>query len=477
MSTLRAIGLASVTGFTLTIASLATLAAVKYPGSPGIFSFFSACFFSLIILIAPRSRHYGYAFFATFLFLGFWTKTAIQVIWAPAFLEPVGDFAGAPQAWDNALMAAACGALGLVAARVAHLLVTRRNLSRDTIDVTHTVPLWYPANKRLIWAFSIVVILALNTANYYYAFYKIGVIPLFILPLHLNVIASWLINIGFAMWLATLVFWDINHKPRVIPNSLPMPLFEAFLSSTSAMSRGIFLFHALPYFVALAANSRGSGAKNYRLILRTVALWLIALFLLSLSIVFWLRMPSVHGPDVQLAPAADVMRTYRKDVTTQLPVLLAQRWVGLEGVLAVEAAQNRGRDLFSLVIADSAKNGADSIYQKIAKVDYNRDDPGKHYLSNAGVIAILYTSNSLFIVFSGMAMLGLILAVSEALAHCWTGNFILTSLSGAGLANVMAQTTFPYLTLIFIIQLWITIGILGSFSRLNFNIPGVKKSA
>ena len=47
---------------------------------------------------------------------------------------------------------------------------------------------------------------------------------------------------------------------------------------------------------------------------------------------------------------------------------------------------------------------------------------------------------------------------------------VLTSLlSGAALANVTCQTTFPYLTAIFLLQMWVAIAFLAAIARLRLS--------
>jgi hypothetical protein len=57
-------------------------------------------------------------------------------------------------------------------------------------------------------------------------------------------------------------------------------------------------------------------------------------------------------------------------------------------------------------------------------------------------------------------------ATEEAARH-WTGNPFLLALSGAALSNTIVQTTFSYLTLIFLLQLWLALALVGVLQRLK----------
>ncbi|MDB5825057.1 MAG: hypothetical protein JWR21_3761 [Herminiimonas sp.] len=442
------------------VATIAVFATARYAGSAMVFVLFTLTCFLLLGLIAPKPRSYGYGFFAIFFFLGFWPKVAMHAVWGTSFLEAVGDFSGKPAEWDNALIAAACGALGVSVARILHLVMVSRSVHSLKQAAGSRAPLWYVNHCRSIWIVSVAAVAIINFANYHYAFYKIGVNPLLILPLHLNVVVSWLINIGAALWMVTLVFWDLRRRPAVFATS-SIPFVEAFLSSTSAMSRGMFAFHAVPYFIGLYASAGDLDRAQGHSALRQAARWLVILFLVALGIVFWLRIPSLHGDDLLKRPRSEVVATFHKDLTKQIPALVLKRWIGLEGLLAVEGSKLRGTELFINVLTESPKSGVDSIFQQIAKVDFNRSDPTKTYLSNAGPMALLYMSDSRPVVFIGMFAIGLILIFSDTVALRWTGNTLLVAVAGAGLANVMAQTNFAYLTIVFLSQLWFTVAVLG----------------
>jgi hypothetical protein len=246
------------------------------------------------------------------------------------------------------------------------------------------------------------------------------------------------------------VWWDHQLGRR----TLIAAFGEAFLSSVSAYSRIIYLVHAAPYWLVLADRRRelASGWKH----LAFAACAFVALFVLSLFAVFWLR--AAHYPD-----NADI----RHNVKSELPQLVLQRWTGLEGVLAVGSSTERSLALMARAISESPKVGADSIYQRVATPRFREDQTRRFaFGSNAGPVALLLFSGSLAIVCAGMAALALLILVTEELARRWTANPFLLAVAGAALANVVNQTTFFYLTLIFVLQLWLAIALVGALARL-----------
>ena len=312
------------------------------------------------------------------------------------------------------------------------------------------------------------LVVAVNALNARFAFFTVGVTPKLVLPLHLTVLPVWLINIGFALWIATLFRWDFNLYRRSLPRGLLYACAEAFLSAISSASRLAFVLHAGPYFVALA-----EGWRTYRDAIRrrtaiAFAAGFLALLCVSIVAVFWVRVQVYYGYDSD-APhdepfASHLLRTMKK----QIPNLLVYRWVGLEGVLAVSVVPGRAHDLLLTAIAGDPRRGGESLYQRHAKPQFLAEKPEKFtFLTNAGVVAILWFSGSLIVVLAGMALVTAIMMLTEQLALHLTGNPFLLAVAGAALANVVVQTTFPYLTAVFLVQLWAAFCFIGALQRLS----------
>src|SRR6266513_1046176 len=168
--------------------------------------------------------------------------------------------------------------------------------------------------------------------------------------------------------------------------------------------------------------------------------------------------------------------TMRTSMTYELPKLFIQRWVGLEGLFTAGATPNRGRELLIAAIKDDPKQGIRSLFQRLAKVKSTADPEKFTFLTNAGPVAILLLSGSLMVVFLGMALIAAILILTEEINRKWTGNPLLLAVSGAGLANVICQTTFPYLSAIFLLQMWVAVAFLAAIERLRISKPSMPDS-
>jgi hypothetical protein len=448
--------------------ALVAFALGRYPGLSFVFMIFNLCCFGLVALIFPKPRLYVYTFLAGFLVLGFWLKVVIQTIWSPGFMEPVGDFSNTPEEWDGALLAASCGALGVIAVRCGHIWHAWK--MRSPAPSALALPAWFTRWRRPVWGWTLVLLIGVSAANLQFAFYQTGVNPKLTLPMHINVVFAWLVNIGFALWIASLVWWDHLRRPGTLAGTLVLSMIEAVLSSVSAFSRLMYPLHAGPYWLAMYERRKElAGALGRRSIASLLGCFLV-LLVLSILAVFWLRVYFYYGYASEAPPHAEPLVSHvERTVKKQVPALLVHRWVGLEGVLVVGAVQNRSAALLVEVIAESPQLAGLSLYQRVSKVHYLSESPEQFtFLGNAGPIAILLFSGSSAIVFAGMALIGLVLVLTEEAARCLTGNPFLLAVSGAALANVVSQTTYCYLTMIFLLQLWAAVGFLAAVQRVDF---------
>ncbi len=439
-------------------AALAAAAWTRYPGSFLPWLVFNASIASLVALVFPRPRLYGYTALAAFLTLGFWAKTLVHTVWHLEFLEPVGSFAGSPEQWDHGLIAMSAGVLGVVAVRAGHLWwwVRRQAAARAV-----ALPGWFSRYRRPLWILTLAVFVAVNLANLEFAFYQIGINTKLLLPGRLHVLLAWSVNIGFALWIATLVWWDCQSGRRA---TLLMGFVEAAVTSASAFSRMLFLVHAGAYGLALIEQRRRLALRR-GLVSALVASFTV-LFVASIATVFWLR---AH----RYPNNADVVH----NVKSEVPQLVLQRWTGLEGVLTATAHAQRGSTLWWQVVGDRGKLGAESLYQRIAQSRFRADAAGSFsFGTNAGPVAILAFSGSLVVVFVGMAGLMVLLAATEEFTNRLTGNPFLCALAGVALANVVVQTTFFYLTAIFVAQLWLAITALGLLARISRSRTGAPRT-
>jgi len=114
-------------------------------------------------------------------------------------------------------------------------------------------------------------------------------------------------------------------------------------------------------------------------------------------------------------------------------VLFMDRWVGIEGAMAVSSYPNLGWDLWDEVWAEEYSDRGTSLYdRKISDSLYLQQDLSNlHFVSVPGVLAFFFYPGSYVFLFLCMVALGFLGAAIEAAVYKWGGgNLILCSLMG-----------------------------------------------
>ena len=443
---------------------------IGYPGSAWPFIAFNVTFLMLLLSALPRPRCYTYTFLVILLFLGFWSKLITHFL-APGnngfFVEPVGSFDHMGPHWDVALNYATAGATGALLARMTFVLMRLKLRSQN--EPPCAVPAWYVQARITTWTVTFLAVVGLNALNYFVAFYQIGVNPQLVLPLHLNVVTAWLINIGFAQWIAALVWWEHCIRTGRSALTLLAPLAEEVIATCSTLSRSVGFLHVVPYLFSLIE------IHGWKQLFKTrrrmaAAMGLLVLFATIIALVQVLRAQTYYGsPGVKSqftrqAPAGEpesetearYAKHVREAMISQLPLLVTQRWVGLEAVLAVSSHPHIGMELFKKALAESPKEGQGSIYQKIAGSRYEQAT-GFTFLTLAGIIGFLSYAGSIAVVMLGMCAVTIAVHGIDFAAWRLTHNPFLVSVSGLAIANVLCQMNYPYLVMIFFIQVLVAL--------------------
>ncbi|MEW5902968.1 MAG: hypothetical protein AB1722_01310 [Pseudomonadota bacterium] len=120
--------------------------------------------------------------------------------------------------------------------------------------------------------------------------------------------------------------------------------------------------------------------------------------------------------------------------------LSVDRWIGLEGVMAVVAYPNKSMELLKEAALEKRDAGSATKFQIVAKSHYQWTDSSQwRFASLPGSAAFLFFSGSMWVVLLGMALFVIVLQLAEQLVFKLTANPLLCSLFGFTLANTIAQ--------------------------------------
>jgi hypothetical protein len=165
----------------------------------------------------------------------------------------------------------------------------------------------------------------------------------------------------------------------------------------------------------------------------------------------------------------------REGAFKQVVALGVDRWVGLEGLMAVVAYPKKNGELIIDALKEKREIGTVTQYQKISKSVYQWTDSNIwQFASLPGAVAFLYFSGSLLVVMLGMTAFTFLVLFIEDVIYTFTGNPLLCSLLGMVFANSVAQfgitprQDLPYFLMISIavIAIWLVQNIkIKSFKR------------
>ena len=514
--------------FSLIWSLLFSVSLMKYQGSAFAFTLFSFSFLILLFLGFYKNKSYAFMYLAVFLWLGFWTKLVAHLLLDYEYIEPIGVFSGSTGEWDQVLWVSTIACLGVIIGRFLYAILNFK--VADDNQNNNVYPEWYPTIRIKVWALFIVIVILATVSNTVLGINQIGLSPRTILPWPLNALISWIVSIGGVMGLATLIWWDISLKKGVYPALFAITI-EAFISSISLFSRGVFIFHSIPQFIALYKNKLLDNFSKKRLAI--VGCCVLIFFVLSLAIVSVLRANfysqdgittttksqiSLNRLEVLKGGIARVKKLIRQggdhkahlaellieqeglqmkvsnstsdfrlklikenEDTREIPdsindknviidhqvqfdrinesvalkefyyqltqgvflkvlALSVDRWVGLEGVMAVVSYPNKGRALIIDTFIEKRTPGEVTRYQEIANSKYQWVDSNVwQFASLPGAVAFLYFSGSFWIVLFGMILFAFLVQFLEFLIYKGTRNPILCSLLGVSIANNVTQ--------------------------------------
>lgn len=467
--------------FAIAVLSAAIVAArSSYAGTTAPFFAFNAAFLFLITLIFPRPRSYAFGCFAVLLALGFWFKFLVHRIVGYPFVEPIGDFVDRGEAWDRVLLWSAVAALGAAAPRCVQLIVSQLRRSDEAVSVTadREPPAWFVERRVVIWTATLIMLVAAALINTHESIYRIGIETQTRLPRPLPLVIAWIVNLGGGLAMATLLHWDRRLTSQSSLMVWSAVIVEAIVASASAISRALYLLRLVPYLFATVGQVRMKLSRRLGAVVM-----MLAGFGVSISLVTAQRMNdyleatkfsdveterdpmAIATPRSAPQPArprhivAVDRASYMFGYIRQTVMLTSDRWIGLEGVMAVSAHSDLGSDMLRLAVVDDPRRGYDTLFQRTARSPYLKLATLDRYtfLTLPGITGICAYGGSGWYIFGGLLIVTAMMMGIETLCLRLTGNPYLTALVALNLAYVVHQMNFPYLTFVYACELVLSV--------------------
>ena len=409
-----------------TILLLYLVAATKYAGQSHIYFIFSMMSNLLLYIGFRRNAIFFDTFIGIFFWLGFWLKFTIRIAFSNGiFHEPVGSFNGSGHAFDTALLVSSSAFLGFLIASLIREYFLFNYLKK--IDYVKTGLFnFYHRYHKAIWGAFLLLLLFIGISNIYLGVYQRGSITRTFLPFGLNGVYKWLLLFGLASISAVILWLEFQIKKTTSAIVISLSLIEAFVSNVSLLSRGMILnSSALLYgvFKSLQTSSIKSRLRHVFITLFVFS----ALFISSVYLVNFLR-AGLYTDSLSVDDAFEQKVNTMHASTTPLFI---DRWVGMEGVMAVSSYPKLGWELWHTALKETYDENQSSFYDSnfIDSAYVNTDKSKHHFISLPGIVAFFFYPGSFIFLFCAMLVLGLGAAFIEYLTYHLSGqNIILCSL-------------------------------------------------
>lgn len=421
---------------------LAVIAGVNYPGQLYIYLLFTLISNALLYVGFRKKALFFDAFIGVFFWLGFWLKVTLRVGFTNGvFRESTGVFDGSGAEFDRGLLVASCGLLALIAAT---LVRARFFCYQGTENNEITQPglfNFYQKNRKLVLTVFVLLFLVVGISNVYFGIYQRGEVPQTILPYGLGGIYKWLLLFGLSSFAAVILKFEYHSGKNNSYLVAILSLLENFISNVSLLSRGMIL-NSAALFYGLLKDWKFNFISLRGRFLIIISLIFSLLFAGSVLTVNYLRsnaaalgLVRASSTEISTEIGEELIRHEEdlnrvKGMTTPLFI---DRWVGIEGVLAVSSSKQVGWGLWHQAWREVYSNHSTSFYDlNLVESPYLTADTTKnHYISLPGIVAFLFYPGSFLFLFVGMFLIGAIGAAIEFAVYKFGGrNLILCSLLG-----------------------------------------------
>lgn len=414
-----------------------------YNESKIIYFIFSFVYLILLISALYKTITYSYLFLTIMLWLGLWLKLTLHLIFNYPYIEPIGSFYSMDTKMDDVLIIATLGGVGTVLARLLYSFYIFKVTTKIRNNYQKNIFLYTLYKKYKVYIFSclLFITISLSILNIIFNIQLSGMVPGTILIYPFNAIIYWLLNFGIVLFIAILISWNIRFEKELLFRYLFFYMIISAITSIALLSRGQYIFMTGSVLVFLLINCQKYNNINLRnIILFSFLILLVYVFIIQA--VTYLREYYFSGLIVSEAAFTETLfselaltETYRLILR-----LAVDRWVGLEGLMAVVSYPDKSLDLFFNALSSKAKIGEIDVYQYISNAHYKDMNNMKFtFATIPGIIAFLFYTGSSVFVLIGMFIMSMIMMLIEYSIYKYFKYSLISAIVGIHLANIICQ--------------------------------------
>ncbi len=421
---------------------LFSVALIKYPGHATYYVLFSVVANTMLYFCFRQKAIFFDTFVGLLFWMGFWLKLTFRLVFMGGNFVLAGHFDGSPEAFDRAVLVSTCGLSGLL---LASYVRGRFLFNYPKVAAVESQPglfgFYVDYRKYVLVAF-LLFLVSIGYLNVHLGIYQRGEITKTVLPFGLNGVITWLLLFGMASFVTIILNFELRINKDNYWWVIVYSFLEGVVSSASQLSRGM-LISTGSLLYGVFYNFRINAFKVRARFFVAVALAFVLLFASSAVLVTYIRTVSyIHAYEVSVsqksADAVKVAPSAAVDATIRLAAeLLVDRWVGMDGVMAVSSYPQLGWGVWKQAWQEVYNENALSFYDKnLIDSAYKDTDTSKfHFVSLSGIVAFFFYPGSYLFLFVAMTLLGMGAALLEMFVYKVGGkNVILCSL----LAQVVA---------------------------------------
>lgn len=426
-----------------------------YEGNKLIFLLFGLLSNLIFFFVFSKKTYFFEIFFGGLLWLGFWYKSLIIIIFFDYELkEGANSFMKFSkedqiQVFDNSLIVICYGLAGfLLACLIKNTLLNNfYNIKKNLKKNINNLNIKFFIFILLIF---IITYLIITYTNFHLSIYQRGVLQTYSVHFTISAIYKWLLLFGFSTFIAFIFIFSFQNKLKIYLVST-MSIVETFITNLSFLSRGM-IFNLFAIFIGLYKSN-----KLYNLKLN---LKFFLIYLLSIMCFFYLCVISVNylRANVYFNKTIETKKyDTNKKAFDEFLLLSKTRWVGIDALISVESFEGKSFNFFKQSFNEQFDKNKIPFYERNVQKRIKTENKAKQYgITTPGIIAFLYYTGSKNFVFFIIFLISILFLTFEKFIFIVFKNPILCSMLSQVLAyrlihfGYMPQNTYMLLTSILI---------------------------
>lgn len=426
-----------------------------YEGNKLIFLLFGLLSNLIFFFVFSKKTYFFEIFFGGLLWLGFWYKSLIIIIFFDYELkEGANSFMKLSkedqiQVFDNSLIVICYGLAGfLLACLIKNTLLNNfYNIKKNFKKNINNLNIKFFIFILLIF---IITYLVITYTNFHLSIYQRGVLQTYSVHFTISAIYKWLLLFGFSTFIAFIFIFSFQNKLKIYLLST-MSIVETFITNLSFLSRGM-IFNLFAIFIGLYKSN-----KLYKLKLN---LKFFLIYLLSIMCFFYLCVISVNylRANVYFNKTIETKKyDTNKKAFDEFLLLSKTRWVGIDALISVESFEGKSFNFFKQSFNEQFDKNKIPFYERNVQKRIKTENKAKQYgITTPGIIAFLYYTGSKNFVFFIIFLISILFLTFEKFIFIVFKNPILCSMLSQVLAyrlihfGYMPQNTYMLLTSILI---------------------------